>query len=119
MQPNHSLNVGIASAAGRDWSGVRGRASGARGAPVPASDGVRLTKWGVGPNKASHLTGQTLAVSNSSRSPGPQVNSGVRRRRFALAEQRRYRLPLLLGDLTLRRLREEDAVDVLAYRSDP
>ena len=36
-----------------------------------------------------------------------------------MAEQRRYRLPLVLGDLTLRRLRRADAADVLAYRGDP
>jgi RimJ/RimL family protein N-acetyltransferase len=36
-----------------------------------------------------------------------------------LAEERRYRLPLVLGDLTLRRLRRGDAADVLAYRGDP
>lgn len=40
-------------------------------------------------------------------------------RKAALAEQRRYRLPLVLGDLSLRRLRYADAVDVLAYRGDP
>jgi hypothetical protein len=36
-----------------------------------------------------------------------------------LTEQRKYRLPLELGDLTLRRLCRADAADVLAYRSDP
>jgi RimJ/RimL family protein N-acetyltransferase len=36
-----------------------------------------------------------------------------------LAEQRRYRLPLLLGDLTLRRLRREDTSDLLAFLGDP
>jgi RimJ/RimL family protein N-acetyltransferase len=36
-----------------------------------------------------------------------------------MANQPQYRLPLLLGDLTLRRLRFEDAADVLAYRGDP
>src|SRR4051812_30995495 len=40
-------------------------------------------------------------------------------RESVLAEQRRYRLPLVLGDLALRRLRREDAADVLAYRGDP
>jgi RimJ/RimL family protein N-acetyltransferase len=30
-----------------------------------------------------------------------------------------YRLPLTLGDLTLRRLQPNDAADVFAYRSDP
>jgi RimJ/RimL family protein N-acetyltransferase len=35
------------------------------------------------------------------------------------ADQRKYRLPLTLGDLTIRRLRPRDAADVLAYRSDP
>ena len=36
-----------------------------------------------------------------------------------MAERRQYRLPLVLGDLSLRRLRREDAADVLAYRGDP
>jgi RimJ/RimL family protein N-acetyltransferase len=36
-----------------------------------------------------------------------------------VADQRKYRLPLLLEDLTVRRLRPDDAADVLAYRSDP
>ena len=36
-----------------------------------------------------------------------------------MSEQPQYRLPLLLGDLALRRLRREDAADVLAYRGDP
>ncbi|MBN9120792.1 MAG: GNAT family N-acetyltransferase [Planctomycetes bacterium] len=36
-----------------------------------------------------------------------------------MAEERRYRLPLVLGDLSLRRLRPGDAADVLAYRGDP
>jgi RimJ/RimL family protein N-acetyltransferase len=36
-----------------------------------------------------------------------------------LAEQRRYRLPLVLGDLILRRLGRGDAADVLEYRGDP
>jgi RimJ/RimL family protein N-acetyltransferase len=40
-------------------------------------------------------------------------------RRVVLTQQRRYRLPLALGDLTLRRLRHADAADVLAYRGDP
>jgi hypothetical protein len=33
--------------------------------------------------------------------------------------RRKYRLPLTLGDLTIRRLNRGDADDVLAYRSDP
>jgi RimJ/RimL family protein N-acetyltransferase len=36
-----------------------------------------------------------------------------------LADRKKYRLPLALGDLTLRRLDRGDAADVLAYRSDP
>ena len=36
-----------------------------------------------------------------------------------MAKERQYRLPLVLGDLTLRRLRRLDASDVLAYRGDP
>ncbi len=36
-----------------------------------------------------------------------------------MTDQRKYRLPLVLGDLTLRRLTQSDAADVLAYRSDP
>jgi RimJ/RimL family protein N-acetyltransferase len=36
-----------------------------------------------------------------------------------VADQRDYRLPLTLGDLTVRRLHRDDAADVLAYRSDP
>jgi RimJ/RimL family protein N-acetyltransferase len=36
-----------------------------------------------------------------------------------MALQRRYRLPLMLGDIRLRRLQRSDAADILAYRSDP
>jgi RimJ/RimL family protein N-acetyltransferase len=36
-----------------------------------------------------------------------------------MADQKKYRLPLALGDLTLRRFDRDDAADVLAYRSDP
>jgi len=36
-----------------------------------------------------------------------------------VAEARTYRLPLAVGDLTLRRVRRADAADLLAYRSDP
>jgi len=36
-----------------------------------------------------------------------------------VSNSRTYRLPLTVGDLTLRRVRREDAADVLAYRSDP
>ena len=36
-----------------------------------------------------------------------------------MAEPRTYRLPLTVGDLTLRRVRADDAADLLAYRSDP
>jgi RimJ/RimL family protein N-acetyltransferase len=35
------------------------------------------------------------------------------------ADQRKYRLPLTSGELSVRRLRPGDAADVLAYRSDP
>jgi RimJ/RimL family protein N-acetyltransferase len=38
---------------------------------------------------------------------------------MAKASEKTYRLPLVLGDLTLRRLAKDDAADVLAYRSDP
>jgi RimJ/RimL family protein N-acetyltransferase len=36
-----------------------------------------------------------------------------------MAEQRTARLPLRLGDLTVRQVRLEDAADVLEYRSNP
>ena len=36
-----------------------------------------------------------------------------------MAKDRQHRLPLVLGDLTLRRLRRLDASDMLAYRGDP
>jgi RimJ/RimL family protein N-acetyltransferase len=35
-----------------------------------------------------------------------------------MAEQRQYRLPLMLGDICLRRLQRTDAADILEYRSD-
>ena len=36
-----------------------------------------------------------------------------------MSSSRAYRLPLTVGDLTLRRVRRADAADLLAYRSDP
>ena len=36
-----------------------------------------------------------------------------------MPDLQKYRLPIALRDLTLRRLRRTDAADVLAYRSDP
>jgi aminoglycoside 6'-N-acetyltransferase len=66
-------------------------------------------RWG--PSRFSKLNG----------SPGPQRRraSPFEGKRDALTEQRLYHLPLVLGDLTLRRLCKGDAADVLAYRGDP